>query len=138
VISKSRGFLVFFFIAFMKELIYQIGRRRFIANVAVLAGAGLALKSQKTLASARSNEILTISIITDLHHDLMPDGLARLNAFARNTKAIKPDAVLQMGDFAYPDEKNRQIIDLFNHLHPTRMHVIGNHDTDAGHTQNNA
>src|SRR5664279_2584956 len=40
-----------------------------------------------------------------------------------------------MGDFAYPGDKNKIVIDMFNKAHNTRMHVIGNHDTDAGFTK---
>ena len=113
----------------------KINRRSFVTAAAVLTGSGIILSANKSAAISRSKDELTISIITDLHHDVVPDGLDRLKAFCKNAKGVKPDAILQMGDFAYPDEKNRQVIDLFNQLHPTRMHVIGNHDTDAGHTK---
>ena len=44
------------------------------------------------------------------------------------------DAIFQLGDFAYPGKKNKEIIDHFNNAHPTALHVIGNHDTDSGYT----
>jgi calcineurin-like phosphoesterase family protein len=78
---------------------------------------------------------IRIGMIADLHHDIMHDGITRMNAFINEMKVQKPDAILQLGDFAYPNEANKQVIDLFNRAHPLPLHVIGNHDTDAGHTQ---
>lgn len=46
---------------------------------------------------------------------------------------VKPDAIMQLGDFAYPGDVNKEVIDMFNEAHPTKLHVIGNHDTDAGY-----
>lgn len=119
----------------MKKNFDKINRRSFVTAAAVLTGSGIIFSANKSVATNRSKDTLTISIITDLHHDVVPDGLDRLKAFDKNTKHVKPDAILQMGDFAYPDEKNRQVMDLFKQMHTTRMHVIGNHDTDAGHTK---
>lgn len=76
-----------------------------------------------------------IGLIADLHHDLMHDGPERMQAFADAMQEHELDAVMQLGDFAYPNEKNRAVIDQFNSLHKKSLHVIGNHDTDAGHTK---
>jgi calcineurin-like phosphoesterase family protein len=65
----------------------------------------------------------------------MHDGFDRLQTFIQSMQRKKVDALLQLGDFAYPSEKNKAVIDLFNQAHPVRMHVIGNHDTDAGYTK---
>ena len=85
------------------------------------------------------NELLEkpiqIGMIADLHQDVMHDGIARMDAFVKQMAASNPDAIIQLGDFAYPNEKNREIIDLFNQTHARSLHVIGNHDTDAGHTK---
>lgn len=77
---------------------------------------------------------MSMALITDLHHDIMHDGRERLQAFVDFVKRRKPDAVMQLGDFAYPNEKNKDVIGLFNTCHATRLHVIGNHDTDLRHT----
>ena len=58
-----------------------------------------------------------------------------MQAFAKAMSAQPLDAVMQLGDFAYPADKNRAVIDQFNATHDTALHVIGNHDTDAGHTK---
>jgi Icc protein len=74
-------------------------------------------------------------LITDLHHDIMHDGQERLQAFLSHMKKLKPNFLMQMGDFAYPNDKNKALIDSFNNAHPVALHVIGNHDTDSGHTK---
>lgn len=74
-------------------------------------------------------------MVTDLHHDVMHDGEARLDAFLEWTASTKPDCVIQMGDFAYPSAKNSAVIDKFNSANG--LHVIGNHDLDSGHTRKN-
>lgn len=112
----------------------MVSRRHFVKSLVVtglsLQIPGLALSMFKQHAKTTK-----IGIITDLHHDVMHNGYERLAVFVNQMKAVRPDALLQMGDLAYPDVKNKAVIDLFNNAHPVRMHVIGNHDTDAGHTK---
>lgn len=76
-----------------------------------------------------------IGLIADLHHDLMHDGERRLSAFLEAMATRKPDALIQLGDFAYPGSKNRRISEAFSRAHQTALHVIGNHDLDSGHTK---
>ena len=75
-----------------------------------------------------------IGLIADLHHDVMHDGPERLDVFLEQTSAGKPDAIMQLGDFACPTEANASVIDRFNQAHEQSLHVIGNHDTDSGCT----
>jgi calcineurin-like phosphoesterase family protein len=111
--------------------------RRYFISTTVLAGAALSFKipAYGKQPAIRKGKSVRIGIITDLHHDIMPDGIQRLNSFVKQMEKIKPDAIMQMGDFAYPASKNQEVTDIFNAAHRTRMHVIGNHDTDAGHTK---
>ena len=67
----------------------------------------------------------------------MHDGVARMEAFLKEMSVSKPDAILQLGDFAYPGSKNSDVINMFNQSHSRSLHVIGNHDTDAGFTKDN-
>lgn len=76
-----------------------------------------------------------IGLITDLHHDIMHDAPARLEEFLKEMEKLKPDAIMQLGDFAYPSPKNMELISLFNQAHHEHLHVIGNHDTDNSHTK---
>jgi len=75
-----------------------------------------------------------LGIITDLHQDIIHDAPQRLDAFLKTVSTKTHDAILQMGDFAVPSKKNKTVIDAFNAGHPKAFHVIGNHDTDGGHT----
>ena len=81
------------------------------------------------------SEPVRIGVIADLHHDIMHDGLERMKAFTDRMSVVKPDAIMQLGDFAYPRAENQEIIDLFNGAHPESLHVIGNHDMDVGMTR---
>ncbi|MCD2421707.1 metallophosphoesterase [Niabella pedocola] len=116
----------------MKLQATTLNRRQFVKAAAF---AGLAWSIPAAVLAALKKEIIQIGIITDLHQDLIPDGYERLTAFVADMKKAAPDALLQMGDFAYPGDKNKKLIDLFKNAHPTTLHVIGNHDTDAGYTK---
>lgn len=109
-------------------------RRDFITNT---IGACIVLNIPASLKAAVSGmkKKVSIGIIADLHHDIMHDGLERLTSFTEAMQKLQPAAILQMGDFAYPGDTNKEIIDLFNTAHPAHLHVIGNHDTDAGYTK---
>ena len=73
-------------------------------------------------------------MIADLHQDLMHDGTVRLNAFLDAMKQEEPDAILQLGDFAYPSKKNEALTKAFENAHPRALHVLGNHEIDGGHS----
>lgn len=109
-------------------------RRDFIATT---ASACMALTIPAAAMSAVKNmkKAVKVGVITDLHQDIMHDGVTRMKAFLQHMKQVRPNAILQMGDFAIPGDKNKEVIDLFNQGHSRRLHVIGNHDTDGGHTK---
>jgi len=71
------------------------------------------------------------AVITDLHHGLAPDALARLQAFVDAVKQRKDlDFVMQMGDYCYSQPTSKECVDLFATLHQPKIHVLGNHDMD--------
>ena len=109
--------------------------RRGLLGAAATASAALVLPRMTAAAAGRLEKEVRIGLIADLHHDVMHDGLARTTEFVKAMAAYRPDAIMQLGDFAYPNAKNREVIDLFNGAHEHSLHVIGNHDTDSGHTQ---
>ena len=112
-------------------------RRGFLRSASAAAFATVTLPLPRWTAAAvdRLPKAVRIGVLTDLHHDVMHDGLARMETFAASMSERNPDAVLQLGDFAYPKADNRPVIDLFNRIHDRSLHVIGNHDLDAGHTR---
>ena len=109
-------------------------RRRFL-KVTTASSIALAIPKVLMSQSGDNDKVVKIGLIADLHQDIMHDGKERLSAFLRSMEQFGPDAIMQLGDFAYPGDKNKEVIDLFNNAHNTTMHVIGNHDTDAGYTK---
>ena len=108
--------------------------RRGLLRAAATTTAALTLPKIAAAAVARLEKPVRLGLIADLHHDVMHDGLVRTGTFVKEMAAQAPDAILQMGDFAYPNAANKEVIDLFNGAHERSLHVIGNHDTDSGHT----
>lgn len=111
---------------------FSISRRKFISSG---AKAAIALSIPSPIINSLKKSEISINIIADLHQDIMHDGKERMDAFVTYCRQTNADAVLQMGDFAYPSDKNKQVIEAFNNVHPVHLHVIGNHDTDAGFTK---
>ena len=111
-----------------------LNRRAFINGI-LATGIVLQIPDTALAMFASKAKPVKVGIITDLHQDVIHNGSERLDAFLAHTKKINPDLILQMGDFAYPNEKNKELIDRFNNAHQTALHVIGNHDTDSGHTK---
>ena len=113
----------------------RIVDRRSFLSVAAAVSVPIALPGPARAALRALSGPVRIGVIADLHHDIMHDGPERLGGFIEAMKGLQPDALLQLGDFAYPSEGNREVIDLFNGAHERAYHVIGNHDLDAGRTR---
>ena len=75
-----------------------------------------------------------LGMIADLHQDVMHDGPARLQAFLDAMQEEQPDALLQLGDFAYPTKNNEAVTRAFADAHDRALHVLGNHEIDGGHS----
>ena len=113
--------------------IKNINRRKFSSKI--MTGVGLiALPNLALSAVKKLNKPVKLGLIADLHHDVMHDGAKRLDSFISSMKKESPDALIQMGDFAYPNEKNKKITKAFQSAHPTTLHVLGNHEIDDGHS----
>ena len=91
--------------------------RRDLLRTAAAASAAIALPKMTSAAIGRLEKPVRIGLIADLHHDVMHDGLARTAAFVKAMAARRPDAIMQLGDFAYPNASNKKVIDLFNGAH---------------------
>ncbi|WP_316835998.1 metallophosphoesterase family protein [Pedobacter nutrimenti] len=109
-------------------------RREFISG---MLATGIVLQIPGTVMAMFPEKAKAIKagLITDLHQDVIHNGAERLQIFLSHMKKVNPDFIMQMGDFAYPNDKNKALIDEFNNAHPVALHVIGNHDTDSGHTK---
>ncbi len=112
----------------------KTSRREFI-NKAGLFTSGFIISLQAPALIRNMEGPVRVGLIADLHQDIMHDGEKRLDAFLMEMSSTKPDAIIQLGDFAYPNEKNKSVIDKFDNANKNSLHVIGNHDTDNGHTK---
>ena len=111
----------------------SINRRKFTSTM-ITGGCVIALPKFTLSAVSKLNKPVKLGLIADLHNDVMHDGLERLNSFISAMKAENTDAVIQMGDFACPNEKNKKVTEAFQTAHSNSLHVLGNHDIDDGHT----
>ncbi|MFI5384722.1 MAG: metallophosphoesterase family protein [Fimbriimonadales bacterium] len=107
-------------------------RREFLtAASGAVAGATFTRWIPLRMESNWPKRPVRLTVIADLHHGLAPDALSRLHAFADAVKGrMKPDAVIQMGDFCYSQSDSKECIDLWNTLPHPKVHVLGNHDMD--------
>lgn len=115
-------------------LLNRLNRRAFL-KAATATSFALVVPRISAGALTRLERPVRMGLIADLHHDIMHDGIARTDAFVKKMATHPPDAIVQLGDFAYPNAKNSDVIEMFNQAHETSLHVIGNHDTDSGHTK---
>ena len=107
-----------------------ISRRRFLGHT--LGAAGALTLPLPALARSAAKGNLRVGIISDIHQDVMHDGLLRLGAFLDAMREAKPDLIVQLGDFCKPNAANKPFLDLWNTWDGPRYHVIGNHDMDGG------
>ncbi len=111
----------------------MLPRRDFFRSTGMVA-TSILLPRQVMAALSKIKKPIKLGMIADLHQDVMHDGLARLKAFLDSMKEEKPDALLQLGDFAYPSKKNEAVTKAFENAHPKALHVLGNHEIDGGHS----
>ena len=119
---------------FGNPIVNRLTRRKFL-SAATATSLALTLPRTSAAAIGRLEKPVRIGVIADLHHDVMHDGIARTEAFVKAMATSQPNAIIQLGDFAYPNAKNSEVIKMFNDAHDRSLHVIGNHDTDDGHTK---
>ena len=108
-------------------------RRRFL-NAAGIVATSIILPNQVMGVLRKIKKPIKLGLIADLHQDVMHDGPARLKAFLDAMKEESPDALVQLGDFAYPTKKNDAVTKAFEKAHPRTLNVLGNHEIDGGHT----
>jgi 3',5'-cyclic AMP phosphodiesterase CpdA len=105
----------------------QIPRRTFLRGVVPLP---LILT-----AAARSTvpRRVKFGLVSDVHQDVMPDGLDRIRRFVAAMQEAGADFILQLGDFCWPHPRNKVFLAAWNVFAGARYHVLGNHDMDGGY-----
>ncbi|MGB0776062.1 MAG: metallophosphoesterase family protein, partial [Akkermansiaceae bacterium] len=109
--------------------------RRSALKKLTLLGAGstvFSLPINLGAAVKKPNKPIKLGVITDTHIGFVPKAETRLTAFLKEMKTVKPDALAQLGDFAFPDAAHQKYADQFNAAHDVTLHAIGNHDLDKG------
>jgi len=112
----------------------DVSLRRDFLGAAGVVTTSILLPDQVLGSLKKLNKSVKIGVITDLHQDIMHDGPSRLKTFIDAMKFEKPDALMQLGDFAYPSKQNDIVTTAFEEAHPRAFHVLGNHEIDAGHS----
>lgn len=108
--------------------------RRHLLKSLALGSATLVLPIRLGAEVTKPKNKIRIGVITDIHIGYQEDAEDRLSAFLSAMEAGKPDALVQIGDFAYPNAQFKKHSDRFNAAHPVTFHTIGNHDLDKGLT----
>ncbi len=108
-------------------------RRRFIQSLPLATAA-----FTTSCATSGTPRPLRFGVITDIHQDIMHDGIERISAFVEAMNEARPDFIIQLGDFCIPHERNREFLKAWNRFNGPRHHVLGNHDMDGGFTREQA
>ena len=82
----------------------------------------------------RDSTPVKLGLISDLHGEIIHDADWRLSVFLDEMAKEKPDARIQLGDFATPDLRFHDLIQSFNSPPGRHFHVLGNHDSDGGYS----
>ncbi len=104
--------------------------RRTFCSQLFAVGATLVLKDSIIKYWGTDNKVIKLGVIADLHGGFAIDAGRRLDTFLKVMKPEKCDALLQLGDFAFPDKQHQAFADKFNAACETTVHVIGNHEFD--------
>lgn len=108
-------------------------RRGFLQRMA-LVPALLPGITARTAHGALAGRV-RFGLIADIHPDMLPDGLNRVQAFVAAMKEARVDFILQLGDFCWPAPSNRPYLQAWKEYQGPSYHVLGNHDMDDGYSR---
>ncbi|MFV0346893.1 MAG: metallophosphoesterase family protein [Bacteroidales bacterium] len=107
-------------------------RRSFVKR-GMAAGAGLALFP--SLMSCKADPLFRFALCADVHKDIMPDADKRLMTFMNVADSYGVNFVAQLGDFCYPEEQNREFLNIWKGFAGGKYSVLGMHDMDKSTKQ---
>lgn len=102
--------------------------RRTAMKAMALACTSLTLPLSAQASVRKLKQAIKLGVIADPHIGFVKGAPERLADFLKAMKNEEPDALLQLGDFAFSNEQNKPHIDAFNAAHEVTLHTIGNHD----------
>lgn len=97
-----------------------------------LSGPGL-LQASPTKPGLPRRNVVRLGMITDVHQDVMHDGVERIKQFVGAMREAEVDAIAQLGDFCVPHQRNEAFLAAWNEYPGEKLHVLGNHDMDGGY-----
>lgn len=77
-----------------------------------------------------ARNIIRFGVMSDVHHDLMPNAQLRVQEFINRMNAEKVDFIIQLGDFCFPIPENGSFLAAWEQFTGPKFHVLGNHDMD--------
>ena len=118
----------------------KFSRRKFIEQLGLATSAIVLPISFYT--GCKSNTIMTqpspllsFGVMADVHADLIPDKMERLEKFIDQAVAKDVDLIVQLGDFCFPKKENLDFLKLWNQFEKPKYHLLGNHDMDVSSKQ---
>lgn len=73
---------------------------------------------------------IIFGMCADVHQNNNPDVDERMKKFIHEANERKADFIVQLGDFALPDEGGKKLLNVWNQFDGPKYHVLGNHDTE--------
>ena len=64
---------------------------------------------------------VTFAAMTDLHLDIMHDGMMRIDAFLDAAQKADVDFIIQLGDFSYPKDTSTCLCDTGENAHQSQI-----------------
>lgn len=117
---------------FLNTAIFLI-RALITALLVLLASAALTPATQ-----GRTSGKVKIGMCSDVHLPTMHDSPYRIGTFIRHMNRVKPDFIIELGDFGTPDPKYSSMFETWNSFRGDKYHVIGNHEMDGGYSREQA
>ncbi len=90
----------------------------------------LALLLVTVITSDAYAQRVKFGIITDIHHDIIPDAPKRLDVFLKAARKANVDFVIDLGDFAMIKQENDAFVEQWKNSGIEHYNVLGNHDMD--------
>lgn len=113
-------------------------RRTFLAGSGAAGLTFVAPELGSAVGEAPSDGRLRLGVISDVHQDVMHDGVDRITAFVDAMTHRGAQAIINLGDFCVPHPRNDTFLARWNTFPGEKFHVLGNHDTDGGYRREQA
>lgn len=75
--------------------------------------------------------MIKFAVFSDLHYDHIPDGDKRIIFFVNQACNQNIDFMIELGDFVYPKNQNKKVVQRLEELDIPLYFVLGNYDSDV-------